>query len=171
MWNRVSHVHAGSRLPTTSSGPPPPPQSSHCHYLTSYVHNVHHPPTTPPITPPYRRIINYPPHRATYVMLSFRTTGFNGYAVKYSPFFDSRIACAASSNFGLVGNGRLYILSLTPQGIVAEKWSPTRPPIPLSSANTPVQVRHTRLPFRRSLQRIEREPARSRQRRRLHKAL
>ena len=55
-------------------------------------------------------------------MLSFRTTGFNGYAVKYSPFFDSRIACAASSYFGLVGNGRLFILGLTPDGIVAEKW-------------------------------------------------
>lgn len=54
-------------------------------------------------------------------MLSFRTTGYNGYAVKYSPFFDSRIACAASANFGLVGNGRLYILQLTAQGIVAEK--------------------------------------------------
>ncbi|KAF8253766.1 WD40 repeat-like protein [Wilcoxina mikolae CBS 423.85] len=59
-------------------------------------------------------------------MLSFRTTGFNGYAVKYSPFFDSRIACAASSNFGLVGNGRLYILTLTPQGIIAEKWFDTQ---------------------------------------------
>ena len=41
---------------------------------------------------------------------------------EYSPFFDSRIACAASSYFGLVGNGRLFILALTPDGIVAEKW-------------------------------------------------
>ena len=55
-------------------------------------------------------------------MLEFRTQGFNGYAVKYSPFFDSRIAVASSANFGLVGNGRLYILGLTPKGIVAEKW-------------------------------------------------
>lgn len=55
-------------------------------------------------------------------MLTFHTTGYHGYAVKYSPFFDSRIACAASANFGIVGNGRLYILALTPQGIVAEKW-------------------------------------------------
>ena len=54
-------------------------------------------------------------------MIEFRTTGFNGYAVKYSPFFDSRIAVAASANFGLVGNGRLYILGLTPNGIRAEK--------------------------------------------------
>jgi hypothetical protein len=42
--------------------------------------------------------------------------------VKYSPFFDSRIAVAASANFGLVGNGRLYILGLTAGGIQAEKW-------------------------------------------------
>jgi hypothetical protein len=55
-------------------------------------------------------------------MLEFRTQGYNGYSVKYSPFFDSRIAVAASANFGLVGNGRLYILGLTANGIVAEKW-------------------------------------------------
>ncbi|KAK7204038.1 WD40-repeat-containing domain protein [Myxozyma melibiosi] len=59
-------------------------------------------------------------------MYSFRTTGFNGYAVQYSPFFDSRLACAASANFGLVGNGRLYVLGLTPDGIVAEKWFDTQ---------------------------------------------
>ena len=55
-------------------------------------------------------------------MFEYRTQGFNGYAVKYSPFYDSRLAVAASANFGLVGNGRLYILGLTPNGIVAEKW-------------------------------------------------
>ena len=65
-------------------------------------------------------------HNAFKSMLEFRTQGFNGYAVKYSPFFDSRIAVAASANFGLVGNGRLYILGLTPKGIVAEKWYATR---------------------------------------------
>ena len=55
-------------------------------------------------------------------MLEYRTQGFNGYAVKYSPFFDSRIAVASSQHYGLVGNGRLYILGLTPKGVVAEKW-------------------------------------------------
>jgi hypothetical protein len=59
-------------------------------------------------------------------MLEFRTQGFNGYGIKYSPFFDSRIAVASSANFGLVGNGRLYILGLTPNGIVAEKWCAQR---------------------------------------------
>lgn len=55
-------------------------------------------------------------------MLHFRTEGFNGCGVKYSPFFDNRLAVAASANFGLVGNGRLYILELTPNGIVPLKW-------------------------------------------------
>ncbi|KAI9825695.1 MAG: peroxisomal targeting signal 2 receptor [Thelocarpon impressellum] len=59
-------------------------------------------------------------------MLEFRTQGFNGYGVKYSPFFDSRIAVAASANFGLVGNGRLYVLGLTANGIVAEKTFDTQ---------------------------------------------
>lgn len=58
-------------------------------------------------------------------MLEYRTQGYNGYSVKYSPFFDSRIAVAASANFGLVGNGRVYILGLTPNGIVAEKYFDT----------------------------------------------
>lgn len=56
-------------------------------------------------------------------MFEFRTQGYNGYGTQYSPFIDSRLAVAASANFGLVGNGRLYILELTPTGIVAEKWS------------------------------------------------
>ncbi|KAK2743756.1 peroxisomal targeting signal 2 receptor [Myotisia sp. PD_48] len=62
-------------------------------------------------------------------MLEYRTQGFNGCAVKYSPFFDSRLAVAASANFGLVGNGKFYIFDLTPQGIVPLKWyTPTHPP-------------------------------------------
>lgn len=70
-------------------------------------------------------------------MLEFRTQGFNGYAVQYSPFFDSRIAVASAANFGLVGNGRLYILGLTPKGIIAEKWyiaSPIFPPTRVPSS-------------------------------------
>ncbi|KAJ4347127.1 peroxisomal targeting signal 2 receptor [Didymosphaeria variabile] len=59
-------------------------------------------------------------------MLEFRTQGFNGYSVKYSPFFDSRIAVAGAANFGLVGNGRLYVLGLTANGVVAEKWFDTQ---------------------------------------------
>jgi peroxin-7 len=53
--------------------------------------------------------------------MEFRTTGFSGYAVKYSPFIDNRIAVAAAKNFGLVGNGRVYVLRLTANGIQPEK--------------------------------------------------
>lgn len=49
-------------------------------------------------------------------MLSYRTTGYNGYAVKYLPFYDNKLAVAASANYGLVGNGKLYILLITPSG-------------------------------------------------------
>ncbi|EAW07288.1 putative peroxisome biosynthesis protein (Peroxine-7) [Aspergillus clavatus NRRL 1] len=59
-------------------------------------------------------------------MLHFRTEGYNGCAVKYSPFFDNRLAVAGSANFGLVGNGRLFILELTPNGIVPAKWFTTQ---------------------------------------------
>ena len=56
-------------------------------------------------------------------MLEFRTQGYNGYAVKYSPFVNDRLAVAASANFGLVGNGRLYLLRLTADGAIqCEKW-------------------------------------------------
>ena len=59
-------------------------------------------------------------------MLEYRTTGFNPYSVKYSPFFDNRLAVSAGANFGLVGNGRLFILNLTPNGIVGEKFFETQ---------------------------------------------
>ncbi|KAG7287891.1 hypothetical protein NEMBOFW57_007408 [Staphylotrichum longicolle] len=54
-------------------------------------------------------------------MLEFRTPGFNPYAVKYSPYYDSRLAVATSANYGIVGNGRLFVLGLGPAGIQAEK--------------------------------------------------
>ncbi|CAD6502309.1 BgTH12-02544 [Blumeria graminis f. sp. triticale] len=59
-------------------------------------------------------------------MLEYRTQGYNGYAIKYSPFFDNRLAAATAANFGLVGNGRLYILRLTDKGIIHEKWFDTQ---------------------------------------------
>lgn len=54
-------------------------------------------------------------------MLEFRTKGFNPYAVKYSPYYDNRVAVAAAANFGIVGNGRLFALGLTAAGIQVEK--------------------------------------------------
>ncbi len=55
-------------------------------------------------------------------MLEARTEGFQGYAVKYSPFLNDRIAVAASSNFGLVGNGRLLVYELAPGGLQLRRW-------------------------------------------------
>ncbi|SNX86081.1 related to PEX7 - peroxisomal import protein, peroxin [Melanopsichium pennsylvanicum] len=43
-----------------------------------------------------------------------RTPGFAGYSVSWSPFFERRLAVASSANYGLVGNGRLHILSIAP---------------------------------------------------------
>ncbi|KAK4193698.1 WD40-repeat-containing domain protein [Podospora australis] len=54
-------------------------------------------------------------------MLECRTPGFNPYAVKYSPYYDSRLAVASSANYGIVGNGRLFVFGLGPQGIQIEK--------------------------------------------------
>jgi hypothetical protein len=44
-------------------------------------------------------------------MPRFRTT-FNGYAVKWSPFVEHRLAVATAQNFGIIGNGRLHILEV-----------------------------------------------------------
>lgn len=54
-------------------------------------------------------------------MLEFRTRGFNPYAVKYSPYYDNRVAVASAANFGIVGNGRVFALGLTAAGIEVEK--------------------------------------------------
>lgn len=84
-------------------------------------------------------------------MLHFRTEGYNGYAVKYSPFFDNRLAVASSANFGLVGNGRLFILELTPQGIVPAKWYFVAPAVRIESSYylkaNHLQVHYSRFPL------------------------
>ncbi|CZS92981.1 related to peroxisome biogenesis factor 7 [Rhynchosporium agropyri] len=49
-------------------------------------------------------------------MLEFRTQGYNGYDLKYSPFHSDRIAVSTAANYGLVGNGRAYILGITTVG-------------------------------------------------------
>lgn len=40
----------------------------------------------------------------------FKTNGFNPYSVEFSPFMPNRIAIASAANFGIVGNGRLWVL-------------------------------------------------------------
>jgi peroxin-7 len=42
------------------------------------------------------------------------TPGFAHYALSWSPFHTTRLALASSANFGLVGNGRLHIVSVHP---------------------------------------------------------
>ncbi|CAH6721009.1 peroxisomal targeting signal 2 receptor [[Candida] jaroonii] len=56
-------------------------------------------------------------------MLSFRTKNYNGYAVQYSPFFDSKLAVASAANYGLVGNGKLFILNIQPNGEIINEVS------------------------------------------------
>lgn len=42
------------------------------------------------------------------------TPGFSHYSVAWSPFHTTRLALASAANFGLVGNGRLHIISVNP---------------------------------------------------------
>lgn len=57
--------------------------------------------------------------------MSFRMP-FSGQAVHFSPFIPNRLAVASSQNFGIVGNGRLYILDTPPN------LAPDAPPGPLA---------------------------------------
>ena len=54
------------------------------------------------------------------MVLRFSTQGFSGYNLQYSPFFDNRVAVASGSNFGIVGNGKLFILDIDRQGTIHE---------------------------------------------------
>jgi peroxin-7 len=48
----------------------------------------------------------------------FKTDGFQGYSCEFSPFFGDILAIASCSNFGIVGNGRLWILNTTTQKVI-----------------------------------------------------
>jgi peroxin-7 len=48
-------------------------------------------------------------------MPRFKTT-FNGYAVRFNPFIEGRLAVATAQNFGIIGNGRLHVLQQPPPG-------------------------------------------------------
>ncbi|AMD18982.1 HBR081Cp [Eremothecium sinecaudum] len=56
-------------------------------------------------------------------MLSYHMNGYSGYGIQYSPFFDDTLAVATGSNFGLVGNGKLFILRIAANGQIAESNS------------------------------------------------
>merc|ERR1712093_281740 len=42
---------------------------------------------------------------------------FSGYAVEFSPFEGGLIACASAQHFGIVGNGRQYVLEVREKGL------------------------------------------------------
>ena len=42
-------------------------------------------------------------------MPSYRTA-FQGYSVKFSPFEEGKLAVASAQNFGIIGNGKQYVL-------------------------------------------------------------
>lgn len=54
-------------------------------------------------------------------VLRVKTPSFAHHNVAFSPFFENRIAVASGANFGLVGNGRLHILQLSPKGLQVVK--------------------------------------------------
>jgi peroxin-7 len=39
-------------------------------------------------------------------------TAFQGYSIKFSPFEDGKLAVATSQNFGIIGNGKQYVLQV-----------------------------------------------------------
>ncbi|KAJ6515028.1 peroxin 7 [Mycena vitilis] len=43
-----------------------------------------------------------------------QTPGFAHFSIAWSPFHTTRLALASSANFGLVGNGRLHLVSVVP---------------------------------------------------------
>lgn len=45
------------------------------------------------------------------------TPGFEGTSVRFSPFFETRLAASTGQNYAIIGNGRQYVLELTPNGI------------------------------------------------------
>jgi peroxin-7 len=47
-------------------------------------------------------------------MATFQSPGFAHYSIAWSPFLNNTLAVAASANYGLIGNGRLNILSVDP---------------------------------------------------------
>ena len=49
-------------------------------------------------------------------MLTY-STEFHPYSVEFSPFEENKLAVGASQHFGIVGNGRQFILQLTDKGI------------------------------------------------------
>lgn len=39
--------------------------------------------------------------------------GLQGYSVKFSPFEQGKVAVATAQNFGIIGNGKQYVLQVS----------------------------------------------------------
>jgi len=46
--------------------------------------------------------------------MGFFQTEFSCYSVEWSPFDETKLACATSQHFGIIGNGRQYVLDVHP---------------------------------------------------------
>ena len=44
----------------------------------------------------------------------FYRSAFNGYSLQFSPFDEGKIAVATAQNFGIIGNGKQYVLQVGP---------------------------------------------------------
>lgn len=56
-----------------------------------------------------------------YLLVELTFIRFAAYAVAYSPFVPNKLAVAGAANFGLVGNGRLSLLGIGPNGMAVNK--------------------------------------------------
>jgi peroxin-7 len=59
---------------------------------------------------------------------TYSTLPLHGNGLSFSPYSESLLASVSSQNFSLVGNGRLHILNISPQGIVGLKQSIPKSP-------------------------------------------
>ena len=48
----------------------------------------------------------------TWVTPSLFDFGLQGYSVKFSPFEQGKVAVATAQNFGIIGNGKQYVLQV-----------------------------------------------------------
>ncbi|WOO85664.1 Peroxisome biogenesis protein 7 [Vanrija pseudolonga] len=58
--------------------------------------------------------------------LRLRTQGYAHHSLKFSPYFEDRLALASGANFGLVGNGRVHVVRAGPGGVGVEKFFDTQ---------------------------------------------
>lgn len=78
---------------------------------------THHP---HPISPPAPALDSMQPPGPP--ALRLRTPGYAHHGLAWSPYFEDRLAVASGANFGLVGNGRVHVLRLGPNGgLLVEK--------------------------------------------------